>query len=107
MKKEDIERIIESWKNHLATGGMEEFKLEIEPDVPMEFAAIALHMDSKTVKASGENEDYYEGYRQASMDVLSVIGVQMAQDDQTKTITLFRKESDEAKQEELKKHIWG
>lgn len=107
MKKEDIDRIIESWKNHLATGGMEEFKLEIEPDVPMEFAAIALHMDSKTVKASGENEDYYEGYRQASLDLLNLIGIQMAQDDATKTITLFRKESDEAKQEELKKHIWG
>lgn len=107
MKKEDIERIVESWKSHLATGGMEDFKLEIEDDVPMVFAAIALHMDSKTVKASGENEEYYEGYRQASIDVLSVIGVQMAQDDKTKTITLFKKESDEAKQEELKKHIWG
>lgn len=107
MKKEDIERIIESWKSHLATGGMEDFKLEIDENVPMEFAAIALHMDSKTVKASGENEDYYEGYKNASMEVLSVIGVQMAQDDQTKTITLYRVESDEAKQEELKKHIWG
>ena len=107
MKKEDIDRIIESWKNHLATGGMEDFKLEIEDNVPMEFAAIALYMDSKTVKASGENEDYYEGYRTASMDILNVIGVQMAQDDQTKTITLYRKESDDAKQEELKKHIWG
>ena len=107
MTNEDIDRIIDSWKNHLATGGMEDFKLEIEHDVPREFAAIALYLDSKTVKASGENEEYYEGYRQASMDVLNVIGVQMAQDDQTKTITLFRKESDDAKQEELKKHIWG
>ena len=107
MTNEEIERIIESWKRHMAAGGMEDFKLEIEDDVPKEFAAIALHMDSKTVKASGENEDYYEGYRQASIDVLNVMGVQIAQDDQTKTITLYRKESNDAKQEELKKHIWG
>jgi hypothetical protein len=107
MTNEEIEKIIESWKNHLATGGMEDYKLEIEDNVPKEFAAIALYLDSKTVKASGANENYYEGYRQASIDVLNVIGVQMAQDDQTRIITLFRKESDDAKQEELKKHIWG
>ena len=107
MTNDEVERIIESWKNHLATGGMQDFILEIEENVPKKFAAIALFLDSKTVKASGENEDYYEGYRQASLDVLSVLGVQIAQDDETRTITLFRRESDEGKQEELKKHIWG
>jgi hypothetical protein len=107
MTKQEIEKIIEAWKKHLQTGGLEEYKLEIDDNVPMEFAAIALYLDSKTVKASGESEAYYEGYRQASVDALNVMGVQIAQDDQMKVITLFRKESDEAKQEELKKHIWG
>lgn len=107
MNNEEIEKIIEAWKNHLFAGGLKDYKLEIDDDVPMEFAAIALYLDSKTVKASGGKEGYYEGYKQASVDVLKVMKVQIAQDDQMKVITIYRKESDDAKQDELKKHIWG
>lgn len=107
MKKEEIEKVIEAWQNHLLVGHMEEYHLEIGDNVPPEFAAIALFLDSKTVRASGETEEFYEGYRQAAVDVLSLIGVEIAQDDQLKVISLFKKESGNDKQEELMKHIWG
>jgi hypothetical protein len=107
MKKEDIERVIQAWKNHLLVGHMEGYHLEIADDVPPEFAAIALFLDSKTVRASGEVEEFYEGYRQAAVDILNLIGVEISQDDQMRVISLFRKESGEDKQEELKRHIWG
>ncbi len=107
MKKEEIEKVIEAWQNHLLVGHMEGYRLEIGDNVPPEFAAIALFLDSKTVRASGETEEFYEGYRQAAVDVLGLIGVEIAQDDQLKVISLFKKESGNDKQEELMRHIWG
>ena len=107
MNQEDIDRIIEAWKSHLLVGPLEGYQLEIADDVPEAFAALALYLDSKTVRASGEVEEFYEGYRQAAVDVLNLIGVEIAQDDQMKVISLFRKETGDDKQEELKKHIWG
>jgi hypothetical protein len=107
MKKEDIDKIIQAWKDHLLVHQMEGYQLEISEDVLPEFAAIALYLDSKTVRASGEVEEFYEGYRQAAVDVLNLIGVEIAQDDQLRVISLFKKESAEDRQEELKKHIWG
>ena len=35
------------------------------------------------------------------------MGVEIAQDDQFKVISLYKKEKHDDKQEELKKHIWG
>lgn len=107
MKKEDIDKIIDAWKSHLLVGPLEGYQLEIADDVPEAFAALALYLDSKTVRASGETEEYYEGYRQAAVDVLNLIGVEIAQDDQMRVVALFRKETGDNKQEELKKHIWG
>lgn len=107
MKKEAIEKIIDAWKSHLLVGPLEGYQLEIADDVPEAFAALALYLDSKTVRASGETEEYYEGYRQAAVDVLNLIGVEIAQDDQMRVVALFRKETGDNKQEELKKHIWG
>lgn len=107
MKKEAIDKIIDAWKSHLLVGPLEGYQLEIADDVPEAFAALALYLDSKTVRASGESEEYYEGYRQAAVDVLNLIGVEIAQDDQMRVVALFRKETGDDKQEELKKHIWG
>lgn len=107
MKKEEIEKVIQAWQNHLLVGHMEGYNLEIADDVPPEFAAIALFLDSKTVRASGEGEGFYDGYRQAAVDVLNLIGVEISQDDQLKVISLFKKESGDDKQEELMRHIWG
>jgi hypothetical protein len=107
MNKEDIDRVIQAWKDHLLVDQLEGYQLEISEDVPPDFAALALYLDSKTVRAAGEVEEFYEGYRQAAVDVLNLIGVEIAQDDQLRVISLFRKESVDDKQEELKKHIWG
>lgn len=107
MTKEEIEKIINAWKSHLLTGQLEDYELEISDELPQEFAAIALYLDSRTVKASGEIEEYYEGYRSAALDVLNLIGVEMAQDDHNKVISLYKKEPEDDKEEELKKHIWG
>ncbi len=107
MTKEEIDKVIEDWKNHLLTGQLEGYVLEIDHSVPRELAAIALFLDSKTVRAAGEVEDFYQGYRQASVDVLNLIGVEISQDDQLRVISVYKKEKDDNKQEELKKHIWG
>ena len=107
MKKEEIDKIIEAWKSYLLQGQLEDYELEIDKSVPMEFAAIALHLDAQTVRAAGQVEEFYEGYRQAAVDVLGIMVGEIAQDDYYKVISLFKMESDEDKQEELKKHIWG
>lgn len=107
MHKDEIEKVIEAWRNHLLVGPLEGYELEIDDKIPRAFAAIALYLDSKTVKAAGEIEEFYEGYRQAAVDILNLIGVEISQDDQMKVISLYKKESADSKQEELKKHIWG
>lgn len=107
MKQETIDRIIDAWKNYLFQGEMEDYQLEIDDNVPIEFAAIALHLDSRTIRASGKSEDYYEGFREAAIEVLSLIQVEIAQDDQLKVVSLYLREVDDNKQEELAKNIWG
>ena len=107
MKKENIDKIINAWKTHLLTGDLEDYQLEIDEVVPIVFAAIALHLDSRTVKASSKEEEYYEGYRDAAVEILNLLHVEIVQDDQLKVISLIHKEIDEDKQEELKQHIWG
>ncbi|MEM7007986.1 MAG: hypothetical protein AAF462_02520 [Thermodesulfobacteriota bacterium] len=107
MKQETIDKIIDAWKNHLFQGELSEYQLEIDNKVPMEFAAIALHLDSRTVKASGKEEEYYEGFRDAAIEILTLLEVEIVQDDQMKVISLLYKESEDDKQEELKQHIWG
>ena len=84
-----------------------DYQLEIDEKVPIKFAAIALHLDSRTVKAAGKKEEYYEGYRDAAVGVLNLLQIEIVQDDQLKVISLLYKESDDDKQEELKQHIWG
>ncbi|MGB2691114.1 MAG: hypothetical protein WBB48_10395 [Thermodesulfobacteriota bacterium] len=107
MKQETIDRVINAWKNHLFQGELQDYQLEIDENVPLAFAAIALHLDSRTIKASGKEEEYYEGFREAAIEVLSLIQVEIAQDDQLKVISLYHKETDDGKQEELAQHIWG
>jgi len=105
MKQETIDRVINAWKNHLFQGELQDYQLEIDENVPLAFAAIALHLDSRTIKASGKEEEYYEGFREAAIEVLSLIQVEIAQDDQLKVISLYHKETDDGKQEELAQHI--
>jgi hypothetical protein len=107
MKVDDFDKIVEAWKSHILVDALWGYSLEIEEDVPREFAAIALHLDSLTVRAAGETTEFYDGYRKASVDILELIGVEMVQDDEMKTILIKRKFAEEDKQEILKQHIWG
>ncbi|HSE83749.1 MAG TPA: hypothetical protein VLB01_04295 [Thermodesulfobacteriota bacterium] len=107
METEDFERIVEMWRNYMLVDALEGYQLEIDEDVPKEFAAIALYLDYATVRKAGDVEDYYQGYRQAAVDVLNLIGVEMTQDDIMKVILIKRKIGEEVKQERLKQHIWG
>jgi len=107
MDRKIIDRIIDAWKSHLLQGDLKDYQLEIDEKVPIEFAAIALHLDSRTVKASGKEEEYYEGYRDAAVDILNLLHIGIAQDDHSKVISLYLIEVDDDKQEKLKQHIWG
>ncbi len=107
MNKKSVDKIINAWKTHLLTDDLEDYQLEIDEKVPIEYAAIALHLDSRTVKASSKEEDYYEGYRDAAVEILNLLHIEIVQDDQLKVISLIYKEIDDNKQEELKQHIWG
>lgn len=107
MHKDDIEKVIQDWKNFLLTDHLSEYDLEIDNKITEKFAALALYLDFRTMKAAGKSEEYYEGYRQAAVDLLNLLGIEIGQDDELKVITLFKKESDRNKQEELKKNIWG
>ena len=107
MKQKSIDKIINAWKSHLLADELEDYQLEIDEKVPIKFAAIALHLDSRTVKAAGKKEEYYEGYRDAAVGVLNLLQIEIVQDDELKVISLLYKELDDDKQEELKQHIWG
>ena len=107
MEQKNIDRVIEAWKNHLLQGDLQDYQLEIDQKIPIKFAAIALHLDSRTVKASGKEEEYYEGFRDAAVEILTLIEVEIVQDDQMKVISLLHRPAEDDKQEELKQHIWG
>jgi len=107
MKKEIVDRVINSWKSFLLQGDLEDYQLEIDERVPIKFAAVALHLDLRTVKASTKEEEYYEGFKDAAVEVLNLLQIEIAQDDQLKVISLYLKEVADDKQEELKQHIWG
>jgi hypothetical protein len=107
MKKEIVDRVIDSWKSFLLQGDLEDYQLEIDERVPIKFAAVALHLDLRTVKASTKEEEYYEGFKDAAVEVLNLLQIEIAQDDQLKVISLYLKEVADDKQEELKQHIWG
>lgn len=106
MRIEEFEKIIGMWKKHILIEGLEGYSLEIDTDVPNELASIALYLDSSTVKAAGEIQEFYEGYKQAATDILNLIGIEMIEDSDMKTILIKRKATDQDKQELLKKYIW-
>lgn len=106
MKIEDFDKVLEMWERHILVETLEEYSLEIGSDVPKEFAAIALYLDSATVRAAGEIQEYYEGYRQAATDILNFMGVELVEDHEMKMIQIKRTAAERDKQELLKKLIW-
>ncbi len=107
MTVDDFKRVVEQWKNYIFRGPLEDYSLEIDPSISNDIAAIALFLDQKTVKASGEVEEYYEGYKSASTDILELVGVYLEQDDANKVVKVSVAPNNSSQQEELKKHIWG
>ncbi len=107
MDAHTLDAVIEMYTNHLLQGELEGFEIEISPEIKDEIAAIALYLDSKTVRASGEIEEFYEGYKRAAFDVLSFMGVEFFEDRENKLIKVMKSNYDSQLQEELKKSIWG
>ena len=107
MTAEQYEKIVDQWKQYIFRGPLEDYSLEIDPSISNDIAAIALYLDQKTVKASGEVEEYYEGYRTPASDILQLVGVCLEQDDENKVVKVSVSPYDSSLQEELQKHIWG
>lgn len=102
-----LDAVIEMYTSHLLQGELEGFQIEISPEIKDEIAAIALYLDSKTVRASGEIEEFYEGYKRAAFDVLTFMGVEFFEDRENRLIRIMKSNYDSNLQEELKKSIWG
>lgn len=107
MRVDEFDKVVDQWKNYIFRGPLEEYSLEIDPDISNDIAAIALYLDQKTVKASGEVEEFYEGYKRAASDVLELMGVFLEQDDENKVVRVSVSPNNSSLQEELQKHIWG
>lgn len=106
MRVDDFNKIVEMWERHILVEALEGYSLEIGEDVRTEFAAIALYLDSTTVRAAGEIQEYYEGYKQAATDILNLIGVELVEDHEMKIIQIKRISTEDDKEELLKKYIW-
>lgn len=106
MNIEDFDKVVEMWERYILVETLEDYSLEIGNDVPKEFAAIALYLDSATVRAAGEIQEYYEGYKQAATDILNFMGLELVEDHEMKTVHIKRTVTEHDKQELLKKLIW-
>jgi hypothetical protein len=107
MRVDQFDKVVDQWKNYIFRGPLEEYSLEIDSDISNDIAAIALYLDQKTVKASGEIEEFYDGYRRAANDILELVGVCLEQDDENKVVKVAVAPNNSSLQEELQKHIWG
>jgi len=58
MRVDEFDKVVDKWKNYILRGPLEDYTLEIDSEISRDIAAIALFLDQKTVKASGEVEDF-------------------------------------------------
>ena len=107
MRVEQLDKVIEMWSKHVLTGTMEGYKIEIEDNVKEDFASITLYMDFKTCRASGEVEEFYEGYKRASIDLLGFLGVEISQDDVAQIIRIAKSQNDPEAYGKLLENVWG
>ena len=66
-------------------------KLEIDPEIKKDFATIALFLDYKTAKSSGEEKEVYEGIKKASLLILDFLEVQIIDNPEEKKIQMIKK----------------
>ncbi len=107
MNEEQFNKAVDRWKKFILNGPLAEYSLEIDPKIPREFAAVALFLDIQTIRASGNEGKYYEGYREASSDTLKFMGIEMFQDDSQKKIALVPSSHDPEAQAKLTRSMWG
>lgn len=104
---DDYDEVLELWEKSIQAGGMEEYTLEVEDDIPKEHVAIALYLDYLTVKASGDTNEHFEGFSKAAKYVLSFLKIEMGQDDEMKIVLIRKTTEYHDTQERLKQYLWG
>ena len=107
MSNLDFDQILEEWSKVYLIGDYEGWEIKIDDDINRDFAAIALFLDNKTAKASGESTDYYEGFKKASLQVLDFLEIVIAEEPEEKIIKIMKKESSRVRDQKLAKEIWG
>ena len=73
----DHKQVHEEWSKIFLVNNYEDWSLEIDPEIKEDFATIALFLDYKTAKSSGEEKEVYEGIKKASLLILDFLEVQI------------------------------
>mgnify|MGYP001600467223 FL=1 len=103
----DHKRVLDEWSKKFLVNEYEDWTVEISPEIKEDFATIALFLDYKTAKSSGEEKEVFEGMKKASLIMLDFLEVQIIDNPEEKKIQLLRKESTRIRDEKLAKEIWG
>ena len=107
MSELDHKRVIDDWSKIFLVDNYEDWTLDISPEIKEDFATIALFLDFKTAKSSGEEKEVYEGIKKASLIILDFLEIQIVDNPEEKKIQLIPKESSRIRDEKLAKEIWG
>ena len=103
----DHKQVHEEWSKIFLVNNYEDWSLEIDPEIKEDFATIALFLDYKTAKSSGEEQEVYEGIKKASLLILDFLEVQIIDNPEEKKIQMIKKESSRVRDKKLAKEIWG
>ena len=76
----NFDEILAEWSKVYLIGDYADWKIEIDDNINKDHAAIALFLDNKTAKASGESTDYYEGFKKATLQVLDLHEILIAEE---------------------------
>ena len=107
MSELDHKRVIDDWSKIFLVDNYEDWTLDISPEIKEDFATIALFLDFKTAKSSGEEKEVFEGIKKASLIILDFLEIQIIDNPEEKKIQLIPKESSRVRDEKLAKEIWG
>ena len=107
MSELDHQKVLDEWSKIFLVNDYEDWTLEVSPEIKEDFVTIALFLDYKTAKSSGEEKEVYEGIKKASLIILDFLEVQIVDNPEEKKIQLVRKESSRVRDEKLAKEIWG
>jgi len=107
MTELDHQKVLDEWSKIFLVNDYEDWTVEVSPEIKEDFVTIALFLDYKTAKSSGEEKEVYEGIKKASLIILDFLEVQIVDNPEEKKIQLVRKESSRVRDEKLAKEIWG